>query len=480
MTTTPRPRDWWADIQAAAAAATGVRREGDLPARVAVDTGADGLQRAIRFEHAGESAVEWLGFTGSVGELAADSAAPFVLRVGLGPAGAPWALRVERARAAAVVAAKRLTAGAVRIEAPPGLTGTVVDGLADACDVDGVRLIVAAPELEAARSGLLAAQVGRLARLLISAPANVLYPERLAELAVDIADRLDLEATVLTPGELNAQGFGAITAIGQGSVNGPRLVRLRYVARSDAATVGLVGKGITFDSGGLSLKSPAAMQSMRLDVAGAATVLAAVAGLRRIRCPVNVVAVLPLAENLPGPGATRPGDVVTAWNDMQIQILDTDFEGRVVLADGLAWAAADRPDLLVDLATLTYQAEIALGPEIAAVLGRGGGVERLLSAAGRAGEPMWPLPLDERYLDQVRTSFGVRNHPLHDSGRAITAALFLAEFVPGSVPWAHCDMTGPAWTGNASVDGATGFGVRTLLELLDGYRAEASSDPTVV
>jgi leucyl aminopeptidase len=212
------------------------------------------------------------------------------------------------------------------------------------------------------------------------------------------------------------------------------------------------------------------MQAMRMDVAGAATVLAVLAGLPRLGVRVGVRAVLPFAENLPGPGATRPGDVVTARNGIQIQILDTDFEGRVVLADALAHAAAGSPDVIVDLATLTYQAEIALGPDIAAVFGRDDrALRRFLDAASAAGEPMWSLPWATRYLDQVRTPFGVRNHPLHDSGRAITAALFLGEFVPRDVPWVHCDMTGPAWRGDASSDGATGFGARTLLTLLSSF-----------
>jgi leucyl aminopeptidase len=266
---------------------------------------------------------------------------------------------------------------------------------------------------------------------------------------------------VWTPDELVDEGFGALVAIGQGSQNGPRLVRLEYSVAPEAPTIALVGKGITFDSGGLSLKSPTAMQSMRLDVAGAATILSVMAAVRRAGCPVNVTAVLPFAENLPGPGAARPGDVVTARNGTQVQILDTDFEGRVVLADGLALAAEAGPDLIVDLATLTYQAEIALGPQIAAVLGRGDrAVARMLAAAAAVGEPMWQLPLARRYLDQVRIPYGVRNHPLHDSGRAITAALFLSEFVPFHVPWVHCDMTGPAWVGTA------GFGTRTVLQLL--------------
>ncbi|XVV15865.1 M17 family metallopeptidase [Actinoplanes sp. CA-131856] len=311
--------------------------------------------------------------------------------------------------------------------------------------------------IDAVTSSGTAGDAVALARLLTSAPPNVLTPAAAASWASSLPG--------LTVTVLDAADFGALSAIGGGSANAPRMVRLDYLGGSPE--VALVGKGITFDSGGLSLKSPAAMQSMRMDVAGAATVLAVMAALPAAGCPVPVTAVLPFAENLPGPGAARPGDVVTAWNGTEIQILDTDFEGRVILADALALAASLSPGLLIDLATLTYQAEIALGPEIAAVFGRDDdAVARFLAAASRAGEPMWRLPYDERYIDQVRTPYGVRNHPLHDSGRAITAALFLGEFVPPSVPWVHCDMTGPAWKGDASIDGATGFGVRTLLDLV--------------
>nr|WP_221382565.1 leucyl aminopeptidase family protein [Actinoplanes polyasparticus] len=375
----------------------------------------------------------------------------------------------EPARRAAITAGARLRDGdAVTVSAPPELTGPIIDGLITGTPPGAaVTLLVDAPQLPAALRGQLAADVARLARLLVSAPANLLTPSAAAGWAARIADNAGLTCTVLGPDEVRAQGFGALAAIGGGSPDGPYLVTLDHLPEAGAPEIALVGKGITFDSGGLSLKSPAAMQSMRLDVAGAVTVLAVMAALRRAGCSIPVRAVLPFAENLPGPGAVRPGDVVTAWNGTEIQILDTDFEGRVILADALALAADSTPRLLVDLATLTYQAEIALGPEIAAVLARDDdAATEFLAAGARAGEPLWRLPYDERYLHQVKTPSGVRNHPLHDSGRAITAALFLGEFVPRTVPWAHCDMTGPAWSGNASIDGATGFGARTLLELL--------------
>ncbi|MCW2903037.1 MAG: Leucyl aminopeptidase [Streptosporangiaceae bacterium] len=460
------PRDWVAEIDAAITAVTGAAGV------VSIGTGSGG--RTVNFVHSVDvpPADAWLPFTGRPGELSSDGT---TLSVGLGPVaddetGGPSA--VEIARGAAVAAGACLTGGDVEVTFPEqsvALLPVLVDGLVTGYTGAGpVRLLVPASLREAADRGLLAAEVTRLAAKLVSAPANLVTPRRAADWAEDIAGRAGLQCTVLGPAEIHAQGFGGLEAIGAGSADGPRLVRLGYSGTGDGPLLSLVGKGITFDSGGLSLKSPAAMQSMRLDVAGAATVLAVMAGLRRARCPIDVQAVIPFAENLPGPGAMRPGDVVIAWNGTQIQLLDLDFEGRVVLADALALAAADQPDLLVDLATLTYQAEIALGPDIAAVLGRDDdAVARVLTAAAAVGEPMARLPWAARYLGQVRTPFGVRNHPLRDSGRALTAALFLGEFVPTGIPWVHCDMTGPAWRGDASDDGGTGFGARTLLALIE-------------
>lgn len=458
------PRDRDAEIEVAINAAT----SGAGPIRLS-----DGAATA-RIEFAGPSGADdspWLPFTGAIGELRAEGN---TLRVGVGDPLGPIG-DVERARAAGEAAGAALTPGtAVELSfpgLPPQLVSAAVDGLASGYAGAGEVEVVVEPGLRAAAEhGLLTAGVGRLAALLVSAPANILTPERTAHWARLIAGQVGMTCTVLGPDELAAGGFGALLAIGAGSADGPRLVRLSRQAQPGAPTVALVGKGITFDSGGLSLKRPAEMQAMRMDVAGAVTVLSTLAALPHLDPRIGVDAVLPLAENLVGPGAVRPGDVIRAWNGTEIEILDTDFEGRVVLADGLALAASGRPDLLVDVATLTYQAEIALGPEIAAVLGRDDlAVRRWLDAAAIAGEPMWQLPWAERYLSQMRTPSGVRNHPLQDTGRALTAALFLGEFVPNDVPWVHCDLAGPAWKGNASGDGATGFGARTLLALLDNF-----------
>ena len=197
--------------------------------------------------------------------------------------------------------------------------------------------------------------------------------------------------------------------------------------------------------------------------------LAVVLALAAVRASVTVEALLPLAENLPGPGAVRPGDVITTRSGRRVQVLDTDFEGRVLMADALTAALETSenrkpPRLLVDIATLTYAAPVALGDDVGALLARDDdAAARVLSAARAAGEPLWRLPVAERYRRQVDVGWAVRNHPLHERGRAITAALFLGEFVPRTQPWVHLDVAGPAWQGDASVEGATGFGVRTLL-----------------
>ncbi|WP_157965660.1 M17 family metallopeptidase [Euzebya rosea] len=306
-----------------------------------------------------------------------------------------------------------------------------------------------------------------LARRLANAPPNVIDPRTLADVAVAIALREGLDVEVIEPGQLEAESMGGLLAIGRGSNVGPRMVGLHH--RPSAATrfVALVGKGITFDSGGLSLKDPDGIMDMKLDMAGAAAVLAAMSVVSRLDVEVGVSAWLPLAENMPSSTAVRVGDVVTTRNGTTVEVRNTDFEGRVVMADALARASEDQPDLLVDLATLTHACTLALGGDIGGVLGNDAtAVGALVAAAARAGEPVWTLPLDHRYADRLGSDVAdVSNHPGNATGRAITAALFLHRFVGPDIPWVHLDMVGPAWrTGPGG--GATGFGVRTLLELL--------------
>lgn len=312
----------------------------------------------------------------------------------------------------------------------------------------------------------IAAAIARAQRW-TNADSRTLNPSAFVSEARGVAQQSGLSCAVLQGDELRDQGFGAIYGMGSGSPYPPALVDLRYRPAAASSRITLVGKGVTFDTGGLSVKGAAAMAGMRQDKCGAATVLAVMSVLRDLAVEVEVRALLPVIENMIGPGSLRPGDVVDAWNGTQIQVMDTDFEGRVILADALAYASAEEPDLVVDVATLTYQVVAALGPEIGALFARDDETAASLMAAGqRAGEALWRLPYAERYLDQVVVAGGVKNHPEADSGRAITAALFLGQFVPESTSWAHLDITGPAWQGPASSPGATGFGVRTLLSLL--------------
>lgn len=450
-----------------------------------------------------DDAAEWGGFIGHHTEtcLRVNGQARQVL-VGLGPL---VDLNVERLSEAARSAADRL----VRHLAPEGpplhVVTTLVSDSARSVGTDlavravtvgmllgfqphqaGRRVTVHLTGLTdvqdqtktALEEAVAGARAVGLATELIDARANQLTPSALANRAQGLASAYGLEFDCLDERELRERGLTALLAVGAGSQEPSCLVRLAYrPPGTSQAPVALVGKGVTFDSGGLSLKSSTSMVGMHSDMAGAATVLAAMCALAELGSPVPVVAYLPLAENLPGPGATRPGDVVTSLCGKGIEVVDTDFEGRVLMADALTMAAREEPKLLVDIATLTYQAVTALGPEIGAVIGRDAAVAKGLQSAGdEVGEAWWSLPYAIRYAPQVQSSAPgahVRNHPGADTGRAITAALFLGEFVPDGIPWAHLDMAGPAMRHSGPDAQATGFGVRTLIRFIQQLGTDA-------
>lgn len=318
-----------------------------------------------------------------------------------------------------------------------------------------------------------------LARSLTDARANQLTPAGFAEIARELAEEHGLGFRRTDADGLTEGGFGCITAIGSGSSRPPVLVEIWIPgADGDRRTppknaLALAGKGITFDSGGLSLKGPDAMYGMHTDCAGAATVLGALVALAEQGCELPVYAALPLAENVPGPDSVRPGDVVTARNGVGVEIVDTDFEGRVVLSDALSLLCESQPRAVISLATLTYQAIVALGPDIGALLSRDERLaERMIGATRHSGEALWRLPWATRYRRQVESrapGATVRNHPRADSGRAITAALFLGEFVAPEVPFAHVDFAGPAVTTKLGAPEATGYGVDTLFRLVSQW-----------
>lgn len=264
---------------------------------------------------------------------------------------------------------------------------------------------------------------------------------------------------------------GGILGVGQGSMSPPRLVSLTYAPANAVAHLALVGKGITFDSGGLSIKSGTGMSTMKIDMAGAAAVVAATVAIARLGLPIKVTTYACLAENMPSGSATRPGDVLTMRNGSTVEVLNTDAEGRLVLGDGLTLAVEGKPDRIVDVATLTGACVVALGERTSGVLGNDddfGG--RVLACAKDAGEPMWPLPIAEEMKGLVKSSkiADLRQHNPKPYGGTLFAAAFLREFV-GDIPWAHLDIAGPSFNDGSPYDytpaGGTGTGVRTLVKL---------------
>ncbi|WP_323745184.1 leucyl aminopeptidase [Actinomyces haliotis] len=311
-----------------------------------------------------------------------------------------------------------------------------------------------------------------LARDLVNAPPNRLTPQALAERAREVAEEAGLVYDVLDEVQLADQGFGGIVGVGQGSVHPPRLVRVEWVPEAaDARSVALIGKGITFDSGGLSLKPPASMPEMKSDMAGAATVLATVLAASLERVPVRVTGWLALAENMPGADAQRPSDVVAMYGGTTVEITNTDAEGRLVMADALARAVEEDPDAVLDVATLTGAQIVALGERVSGVMGTPSLRDEVVASAVAAGEAFWPMPLPRHLRANLDSPFAdLRNAAVGNrAGGMLVAGLFLREFV-GSTPWAHLDVAGPAynehspWGGTPT--GGTGVGVATLLELI--------------
>ena len=312
-------------------------------------------------------------------------------------------------------------------------------------------------------------------RDLINEPGAVVTPEFLAERASEIAKELELEIEVLDPAGLKARGHEGILRVGQGSAHPPRMAILRHVPQKPSKeTLALVGKGITFDSGGISLKPGDHMWEMKGDMAGAAAVLFTLRALGRLRPDVKVVGILCCAENLPDANAQRPGDIFTAKNGKSVMVDNTDAEGRLVLIDGLARAGEEGATHVIDIATLTGAVVRALGPSVAGIMGSDRDlVRRVVGSGENHGETFWELPLVEEYRDSLKIPCAdVNNIAAGGLAGAITAGLFLREFVPEKAAWAHLDIAGPAlrdkdWKYYEA--GATGFGVKTLVDLAERF-----------
>src|SRR5438105_10636065 len=284
-----------------------------------------------------------------------------------------------------------------------------------------------------------------MARDLVNSPAGDMTPTRLAEVATEIGEREGLEVYVLDEVAIANEGLGGLMGVARGSAEPPRLIELVYEPPGARGTVALVGKGITFDSGGLSIKTAEGMETMKTDMSGAAAVLATMSLLPALAPKVKVIGSVPTTENLPGGRAIKPGDVLKIRNGKTVEVLNTDAEGRLVLADGLSLAVEAGVDAIVDLATLTGACMVALGRKIAGLMGNHDAwVEQVGAAAERAGEKLWPLPLPDDYRKKIDSEVAdIKNTGGDRYGGALTAGLFLREFV-GDAPWAHLDIAGPA------------------------------------
>lgn len=353
---------------------------------------------------------------------------------------------------------------------------------------DPRRLVLCGDDVEGLRAGarrgsaLGAAQA--LARDLVNEPANYMTPTKFAEVADDVARRTGMEISIWGPREIASAGLGGLEAVSAGSRQAPRFVTLKYPnpdssgATNTRQTVALVGKGVTFDSGGLCLKAADPMATMKIDMCGAAAVLGAMQAIADLGSDVCVAAYIPLAENMPGGGATRPGDLARLANGLTVEVVNTDAEGRLLLADGLSLAVKEGAAALIDIASLTGACRVSLGTAVGGVFGTDDRwVASIVRSGTRASEPLWRLPLVADYAQELHSLVAdLRNvgRPVRpNEAGAIVAALFLERFV-GTVPWAHIDMGGPAYRPSAtyfSEEGATGFGVRTLAEAVQPANA---------
>jgi leucyl aminopeptidase len=342
--------------------------------------------------------------------------------------------------------------------------------------IQSERLIVKEGDLaaarKAARRGEIAGAATNLAREIGNQPGNLLYPETLAAECRRVAKQERLKITVFGGKQLRAGGFGGLLAVGSGSAREPRLIVLRHDGgKPGEAPVALVGKAITFDTGGISIKSADKMEEMIFDKCGGMAVLGAMAGIARLKLKRNVVGLIASAENMPSASAYRPGDIVKTYDGTYIEVINTDAEGRMVLADAIGYARRDcRAGAIIDLATLTGACVVALGEYAAGLWSTSGRLQTALeAAAAKTGERLWPMPLYDEYTEQIRSDVAALKNTGGRPGGACTAAAFLRAFA-GETPWAHLDIAPVAYNTKARPDlarGATGFGTRLLIELVE-------------
>jgi leucyl aminopeptidase len=477
------------------------------PDGVVLVPGSEDVDKAFKGRLA--STVEALGGTGAAGEVTKVSAqgataAPVVVAVGLGKAPAPegrgrgatTTYDVEVLRRGAGAASRALAGtrnvGLALPAQDPDRVGAVAEGAllgayayrryrvasmaAHKDPVDSFVLVAGstrdrATKAAVERANTIIAAV-HLARDLVNTPPLDLPPAQFAAEAVTAAKAAGVSVEVLDEKALKKGEYGGILGVGQGSTRPPRLVKLTYKSSRGKLHLALVGKGITFDSGGLSLKPPTAMETMKSDMGGAAAIIAAITAIARLGLAVNVTAWAPMAENMPSGSAQRPSDVITMYGGKTVEVLNTDAEGRLVLADAIVRAGEDKPDLIIDVATLTGAQLVALGSRTSAIMSNDDALRDVIAASAKAaGEQMWPMPLPEELRASMDSPVADMANIGEKFGGMMVAGLFLQEFVADGLRWAHLDIAGPAWNDSAphgyTPKGGTGHPVRTLVRLAE-------------
>ncbi|MEM3517622.1 MAG: leucyl aminopeptidase [Nitrososphaerales archaeon] len=315
----------------------------------------------------------------------------------------------------------------------------------------------------------------KLARDISNAPSNDITPQALADIAKSIADKHSLEFEVLERSDMERLGMGGILAVSSGSQQPPKMIIMKYKGREGSSPIILVGKAVTFDSGGISIKPSDKMEDMKYDKSGGAAVIAVMQAIAELNLPLNVIGIIPATENLPSGSAYKPGDIIRHYGGKTTEVISTDAEGRLILADAISYSKNYKPQAIIDIATLTGACVIALGNHASGMLTNNQNLgKKVIDAAELSGEKVWQLPLWKEYLEQIKSGVADLKNLGGRAGGAITAAAFLNEFV-GDYPWVHLDIAGTAYTQEGSIEktyipkGATGVGVRLLVQLLRNW-----------
>jgi len=464
---------------------------------LASDTGApSGLPRGVRTivdriakTETGASRV--YGVTTHQGE-------PKVVVVGMGKASELDAERARNVAAAGIKSLWRSTAKRVAIVVPGGAlseeraTAAAVEGAVYAMwrpeahrtreeerrlpPIDTITLVTAKPQSAAIARGQVIGEAVNAQRRLANEPANKMTPTLLADEARALAKQSGVQIEVLDRAKCKSLAMGSYLSVAQGSHEEPRFIVMRYRGRGGKGyDVGFVGKGITFDSGGISIKPADNMHHMKADMTGAASVIAAISAIGKLKPKVNVIAVAPCTENLPGGGATKPGDVFTSMSGKTVEVINTDAEGRLVLIDGLTYAQREGATRVVDVATLTGAIAVALGPYFVGLFGKPRAfVDTVQRVAGEAGDRVWPMPLTAEYRDEIKGEVADIRNSAGREGGAIKAAAFLESVIEDGTEWAHLDIAGVDWSDRDrpyAPRGPQGPSVRTLVALAESLAA---------